>query len=137
MAENDFKYVLDDLYSVRLGVKYTYEEVIENPDISTKFRNICRQVFEKEVDGNTTLESHLYYLSPDSESAKYYQHLRTKVTAEVLDPKHRSEDGTPLYREMTLPVKELAGITPQVKKQMGMILHEVCISKMGLATTVI
>ena len=71
MAENDFKYVLDDLYSVRLGVKYTYEEVIENPDISTKFRNICRQVFEKEVDGNTTLESHLYCLSPDSESAKY------------------------------------------------------------------
>lgn len=137
MAENDFKYVMDDLYSISLGVRYTYEEVIENLDISVKFRNICRQVFESEVDGNTTIESHLYYLDPKSYSCRIYDHLKAKVTVEVIDPKKTKEDGSPLYREMKIPVKELAGITPETKKAMGMVLHELTISKVGLMTTVV
>ena len=65
MTDNDFKYMMQDLYRLYFGVKCTYREILENEDAYYKFKAVCRQYLVKEVEPETTLESHLYHLTPD------------------------------------------------------------------------
>jgi hypothetical protein len=132
----DYKYVMDNLTKIDLGAKYSYREIIDNQDISYKFRNICRQCFEKEVSPDTTLESHLYYLRPQDESFEVYTKLRTKVTVVMLSGRQQ-RDGSPQYRQEVMKVQELALLSPEEKKRRGLQIQEIEVSKLGLLSFVI
>ena len=43
MAQDDFKYTMQDLYKVYFGVNSTYREILENEDAYYKFKAVCRQ----------------------------------------------------------------------------------------------
>ncbi len=137
MQDNDFKYVMDDLYRISLGTHLTYAEIIENTDISYKFRQICKQYFVQEVAEDTTLESHLYYLSPKDRSYDTYRHLKAKVLCMVAQPGKVQKDGSPVFAERVLDIKELASLSPDTKKALSMVIREVTVSKVGLMTMVL
>ena len=61
---NDFKYIMQDLYKLYFGAKCSYKEILESDETYVRFKAVCRQCLITEVDQDTTLESHLYYLTP-------------------------------------------------------------------------
>ena len=64
----NYKYSLQDTAKVYIGAKYTFAELLEQDEVAFKFRLIVERYIlaEKEVDPQDTLETHLYYLKPDS-----------------------------------------------------------------------
>ena len=138
MAYEEYKYVIDQMSSIEIGAKWTYDELIDNVDLSHKFRQVCRSLFEQEVDGGTTIESHLYYLEKDTESFRAYNKRKTKVTCMVPDTKRApKEDGTPYFRPEVFPVEELVKVPAALKEQLGVRIQEIVISKVGLASLVV
>ena len=70
---NDFKYVMHDLTNIYIGAKFTYEEMMNSDEVPFKFKVILSHYILREVDGNTTLENHLFFLKPTDESYMIYK----------------------------------------------------------------
>lgn len=133
MGDNDYKYVIDSLYQIQLGAKQSYAELLDNVDLSHKYRSIIREDLLREVDPSTTLESHLYYMKPEDEACRVYHKLKAKIRIYVPQKKKHLFGGeTTEFEERTLTPEELASITPEQKELMGVIIAELQISKMGL-----
>ena len=134
MAENDYKYILDELTILHVGVRWAYRELQDNIDFSYKFRCIIKKIILQEVDPDTTIESHLYYMKPEDESCKVLTLLKTKVRLYVPVKKEHRGKVTTSYEERVLSTGELASLSPEQKEKMGIMLSELQISKMGLMT---
>ena len=132
----DYAYAIDELTQLHIGSRCTYDELIADENLSFKFRTICKRYILQEVTGDTTLESHMYYMRPDNESCRIYRQLKAKITVSEPEPK-RTRSGSPSYREKIYGVDELAEIAPADKQQRGMFIREITISKRGLAGMVI
>ena len=77
----DYKYVMLDTAFLYLGAKYNYGEIIENEDIPFKFRAIIEHYILPEMDAETTLESHFYFMEKKEFSYKTYQQLKQSMLA--------------------------------------------------------
>ena len=77
----NYKYSLQDTAKVYIGAKYTFAELLEQDEVAFKFRLIVERYIlaEKEVDPQDTLETHLYYLKPDSFLVKIYDRIKARV----------------------------------------------------------
>lgn len=138
MGDADYKYMLDSLSVLQIGARYTYRELLDDTEVSYKFRCIIKQHILQEVADDTTLESHLYYLAPGDESCRIYRQLKAKIRVYVRKEKtNRKGDTEILFEERTLTPEELASIRPQQKELMGMIIAELQISKVGLMSFVV
>ena len=133
----DYAYAIDELTQLHIGSGCTYDELIADENISFKFRTICKRYILQEVSGDTTLESHMYYLQPGSESCGIYSRLKTKVTVSEPEQGKTSRSGAPLYREKIYNAEELADIPPAAKQKRGMFIREITISKRALTGMVI
>lgn len=133
MAENDFKYAMEDLYRVYLGVKSSYRELLDSEQVNTRFKVVIRQYLLPLVDENTTLESHLYYMTPENEAFSVYRQLGAKVSLRRRLMKRRPAGRSRvIYREEELKIGELAAISPGEKEQSGIVLTELQIPKLRL-----
>lgn len=138
MKENDYKYILDSMTAVQIGSRFTYQELLDNIDLSYKYRCIIKQILFQEVAPETTLESHFYYMRPEDESCRVYQQLRSKIRIYVpVEKKHFGGKVSTEYEERVLSAAELASISPEQKKLMGLMIAEIQISRMGLMTFVV
>ena len=114
MTDNDFKYMMQDLYRLYFGVKCTYREILENEDAYYKFKAVCRQYLVKEVDPETTLESHLYHLTPDQPAAEVYRQIQKVFAEEIWN------------------IDELMALSAHSKQFRGIVLSELQIPKIKL-----
>ena len=85
MNDNDFKYMMQDLYRLYFGIRCTYREILENEDAYYKFKAVCRHYLITEVDEDTTLESHLYHLAPGDPCAEVYKAIGARVKLNIPD----------------------------------------------------
>lgn len=135
---SDYKYILNSFTLIQIGARWTYQELLDNVDLSYKFRCIIKQIILKEVDQDTTLESHFYYLSPDSETCRALTSLKAKIRLYVPEQKkHRSGSIETLFEEKTMSPEMLASYSPEQKKTLGFQIFELQLSKVGLMTFVI
>ena len=135
MAQNDYKYILESLSFLQVGARYTYAELQDDIDFSYKFRCIIKQIFLKEIDPDTTIESHLYYMSAEDESCRVLSLIKAKIRLYVpITKKHAGGRSSTEYEERILTPEELASITPEQKQMMNMMIFELQISKLGLMT---
>ncbi len=138
MKDTDYRYILENMTAIQIGTKYTYRELVDDIDLSYKYRCIIKQILLQEVDADTTLESHLYYMMPEDESCRVYKQLRAKIRIYVPKvKKHFGGRSDTEFEERVLSSEELASIRPEQKKLMGIMIAEIQISKMGLMTFVI
>ena len=128
----DFKYVIADLSRIYFGTRYSYRELIASEDVSFKLRMIFRTWMLSEVEEDTTLESHLYYLDKDSTSYEVLHQLGAK--ARVSYPVYRGFPGRQekVYAEKILFLSELVSMPPAEKQQKGLLIRELQISKLRL-----
>lgn len=133
MTDNDFKYMLQDLYRLYFGVKSSYRELMENEDTYTRFKAVCRQYLMEEVDPETTLESHLYYLTPDQPAAEVYKGLGARVKLSVPSvQKGLFGKEQRIFKEEIWSVEELMALSAHQKQFRGIVLSELQISKRKL-----
>ena len=129
----DFKYSMQDTGRIYVGSRYTFRELLEAEDIPFKFRLIMDKYILPEADREDTLETHLYYLSPDSFLVKIYQQMKARVKVNVIEEKKtllgkRKKQ----YVTRQLSVEELAAIPPARKESQGLVVQELSVSKLAL-----
>lgn len=130
---DDYKYVMQDVYQLYLGVKYTFEEVVDNEDVPFKFRLILERYIYQDIDPQTTLESHFYYLGENGLALKIYKQIRLKVKFNVLEEK-KSLTGrvSRQYTTRILPVEQFVRIPPEEKEKQGVVIQEISCSKLSM-----
>ena len=130
---NDFKYFIQDTGSVYLGAKYSYAEILEQEAVLFKYKSIVEHYILKDTDPETTLESQLYYMTPDQFSFRTYMQLKARVKVSVLVPKKRFMGETKMvYENKVMKLDELTNMNLAKKKQCGMVIQELALSKLAL-----
>lgn len=137
----DYKYSMQDTSRLYVGSRYTFRELLDEEEIGFKFRLIMERYILPEADMEDTLETHLYYLAPDSFLVKIYKQMKARVKVNVIEEKKPLFRGTrgkagsaPKKRYVTkeLAVEELAAIPPAEKERRGYVIQELSVSKLAL-----
>lgn len=130
----DFKYSMQDVSRVYVGCKYSFEELLDDEDLLFKFRLIVERYILPEADPEDTLETHLYYLSPDSFTVKLYRRIKARVKVSVIEEKRNLFGKVQKqYVAKQLTVDELVNIPPAEKERQGMVIQELGVSKLALS----
>lgn len=130
---NDYKYFMQDTGSVYLGAKFSYAEILEQEMVNFKYKSIVEHYILKDTDPETTLESQLYYMTPDQFSYKTYMQLKARVKVCVLVQKKRLLSGErTVYENKVMKLDELVRMNLAKKKQCGMVIQELSFSKLAL-----
>ncbi|MBQ3905901.1 MAG: hypothetical protein II743_03955 [Lachnospiraceae bacterium] len=122
------KYVMQDVGTLYVGTKYTFEDILESEDIPFKFRLLCERYLLPEADREDTLETTLYYLDPKSFVVKILKQLKAKVKVNVLVAKKDKTE----YTTKNLTIDELVAISPAEKESQGFVIQELSVSKFAL-----
>ncbi|MCI8286197.1 MAG: hypothetical protein HFG94_01775 [Dorea sp.] len=135
----DYKYSMQDTGNIYVGCKYTFGELLEQEDILFKFRLIMQHYILPEADPEDTLETHLYYLAPESFLVKIYRQMKAKVKVNVIEEKKllfgkkQGAPGKKRYVTRMLTVEQLVNIPPAEKEKQGYVIQELRVSKLALA----
>ncbi len=134
----DFKYMLQDVSRIYIGARYTYRELMQNPETAFKFKSVIEHYLLKEADPDTSLESDFYYMKPESFSCRTYEQLKVKLKISILtDRQGRGGKTERVYRERTVPLAEFAAIPLAEKKRDGIVVQELILSKLALVSFVV
>lgn len=129
----DYKYSMQDTARVYVGSRYTFAELLESEDVLFKFRLIVDKYILPEADKEDTLETHLYYLAPDSFLVKLYEQMKARVKVNVIEEKKSLFGGRKKeYVTRQLSIKELTGMTKAQKERQGLVIQELSVSKLAL-----
>lgn len=130
---NEFKYIMQDLYRLYFGVKTTYREILENEEAYYRFKALCRQYMIKQVDKDTTLESHLYHMASDSPEADIYRQIgaRVKLSVPTIKKGLLGREQV-IFKEEIWKIDDLVAVTPQEKERRMIVLSELQIPKVKL-----
>lgn len=130
----DNKYSMQDTGSLYIGTKYTLEELTQEEDILFKFRLIVERYILPQANPQDTLESHLYYLSPESFSVKIYKQIKARVKINIIEEKKTLTGRVKKqYATRILSVEELAGLSAEEKEERGVVVQELIVSKLAMA----
>ena len=136
----DYKYVMLDTAYLYLGAKYNYGEIIENEDVPFKFRAIMEHYILPEMDAETTLESHFYFMDKKEFSYKTYQQLKIKVkVSKLVTKKPFLGVGKPkrMYQSEVIPLAKFVEMTKAEKEHDGILIQEIVVNKLALMSFVI
>lgn len=125
--EDDFKYTMQDVSRYYFGARLSYAEIIGEEMAPFKFKTILERYILRDIDRDTTLESHLYHMEEDSFEYRVYKQLKARVRVSQL-----REGSTDRYKEKLYTMNELCSISAPDKEMMGLIVRELVISKLAL-----
>ena len=129
----DYKYSLQDTGRIYVGCKYTFAELLDEEDIQFKFRLVMEKYVLDKADREDTLETHLYYLAPDSFLVKLYGQMKAQVKVNVIEEKKSLFGGRKKqYVTKQLSIRQLAAIDPVQKEKQGLVIQELSVSKLAL-----
>ncbi len=128
----DYKYNMQDTGNLYIGSKYTLNEIIEEEEITFKFRLIVERYILPEADLEDTLETHLYYLDSKSFLIKIYKQLKARVKVNVIEEKRSLRGRKKQYVTKLLKIEELAAMSVAEKEEKGLIVQELILSKLAL-----
>lgn len=129
----DYKYFMQDTGSVYLGAKLSYAEILRDEMVNFKYKSIVEHYLFKDTDPETTLESHLYYMTKEQFSYRTYEQLRAKVKVNILEEKKslfgKEKTG---YTTKLIPLAAFTDMNLAQKKAKGVVIQELAISKLAL-----
>ncbi len=129
----DYKYFMQDTGSIYLGAKLSYAEILQDEMINFKYKSIVEHYIFKDTDPETTLESHLYYMTKEQFSYRTYEQLKAKVKVNILEEKKNffGEKKTG-YTTKLIPLAAFADMNLAQKKAKGVVIQELALSKLAL-----
>lgn len=135
---SDYKYIMQDVSTIYLGAKYTYEELTEENDIPFKIKSLVNRYIKPELDGeNLSLESHFYYMEPKGFAYQTYLQMKTVVKFSIIEEKKGFGGKVKkAYTTKTMKLKDFVKIPPEEKEKQGIMIQEVSFSKLALMANV-
>lgn len=131
----DFKYFMQDTGSLYLGAKYSYAEILGDEMVTFKYKSIVEHYILKDTDPETTLESQLYYMTPEQFSYRTYQQLKARVKVSMLVEKKRFLRGSGVrYESKVMKLEEFVKMNLAQKKKCGIVVQELVLSKLAVMT---
>lgn len=131
----DFKYFMQDTGSLYLGAKYSYAEILGDEMVTFKYKSIVEHYILKDTDPETTLESQLYYMTPEQFSYRTYQQLKARVKVSMLVEKKRFLRGSGVrYESKVMKLEEFVKMNLAQKKKCGVVVQELVLSKLAVMT---
>ena len=127
--ENDFKYYMQDIERYYFGARYSYSELLNNEMVPFKYKTIITKYLKDEVDYETTLESHLYYMDTEGFDYRIYKQLRSRVRTSIYKNPDKIEKG---FKEKVYTIEQLVKLEKEEKERLGIIVRELIISKLAL-----
>ncbi len=127
--EDDFKYYMQDIERNYFGARYNYNELLNNEMVPFKFKTIINKYLKDDVELDTALESHFYYMTTETYDYRIYKQLKARVRVSQYK---NSKDSSKGFKEKIYKIEELVRISPEEKEQKGIIIRELIISKLAL-----
>ena len=127
--EDDFKYYMQDIERYYFGARYNYQELLDNEMVPFKFKTIITKYLKDDVDYDTTLESHFYYLTKEGFDYKIYKQLKGRIRVSQYKNPDKKEKG---FKEKIYKIEELVRLKAQEKEEKGIIIREMILSKLAL-----
>ena len=131
MENRDFKYVMHDLTNLYIGAKYTYNELLVLDEVPFKLKTLISRFILKEVDGDTKIEDHIFYLKETDMSYQIYKEMKTKFRLNVWKDEN---DGVkkPGYKSASYRITDIIANEELMRKKDITIVEELHITKLGL-----
>lgn len=127
--ENDFKYYMQDIERYYFGARYSYSELLNNEMVPFKYKTIITKYLKDEVEYETTLESHLYYMNSEGFDYRIYKQLRSRVRTSIYKDPAKREKG---FKEKVYTIEQLVKLDKEEKERLGIIVRELIVSKLAL-----
>ncbi|MBQ9134996.1 MAG: hypothetical protein IJX66_02735 [Lachnospiraceae bacterium] len=138
MENRDYKYIMQDVSTIYLGARYTYEELTNEEEIPFKIKSLVNRYVKQELNGeNLSLESHFFYMEPQGFAYQTYLQMKTKVKISILEEK-RGFGGKvkKVYTTQTMKLQDFVKISPAEKEKQGIMIQEISLSKLALMANV-
>ncbi len=132
----DYKYFMQDVSYIYIGSKFTLQEIMDDEDITFRFRRITADDLVKDRDPEDTLETLLYYLSDKDFTSKLLKRMGARVKVSILrDQKSLfGKKKERVYRTEELSIDQLTSLSPDEKEAKGIVIQELKVSKLMLAS---
>lgn len=127
--DDDFKYYMQDIERYYFGARYNYNELLNNDMVPFKFKTIITKYIKDDVDYDTTLESHFFYLDSQKYDYRIYKQLKARIRVSQYK---KPEDQSRGFKEKIYTVEQLVKISPEEKIRLGIIVRELILSKLAL-----
>ncbi|MBP3815100.1 MAG: hypothetical protein ILA12_10645, partial [Butyrivibrio sp.] len=111
------------------GARYSYSELLNNEMVPFKYKTIITKYLKDEVDYETTLESHLYYMNAEGFDYRIYKQLRSRVRTSMYKDPEKREKG---FKEKVYTIEQLVKLDKEEKEKLGIIVRELIFSKLAL-----
>ena len=127
--EEDFKYCMQDMERDYFGARYTYQELMQNELVPFKFKTIIERYLVRDIDRDTSLESHFYHMTRENPEYRVYRQLKARVR--VTQIKNRKSSQTE-YTEKVYTLEQLTALSQEKKLEKGIAIREIILSKLAL-----
>jgi len=126
MADRDYKHVVQDTTNVYIGGRLSYGEMMDIDEIPFKFKTLLSRYILKEVDPETTVENHIFYMTPQDETYLVYHRIKAKFGLYIFDENKKS------YVRKELKIEEIVGNQELFDKKDTIFVEEMHIYKLNL-----
>jgi hypothetical protein len=132
----DYKYYIQDVSKIYVGCKYTLGEIMDNAEITYKFRKVVAESILPHADREDTLETVLYYLDGGNFALQVFKQMNAKVRVSILREKKGflKKESSREYSTELMDMDTLTSMSPEEKQAAGLFLQELQVSKLALAT---
>ena len=131
MENQDYKYLIQDLTKMYVGAAYTYQELMDNEEVSFKLRSMIGKVMVKEVDGSTKISDHLFFIDKSSLTYMTLKHLKVKFKLNVF--RKAANKGNGGYVNEIYTIDKIVDDEYLQQNKDTIFVEEMIISKLNLA----
>lgn len=132
VAQQDFKYVIQDFSHVYFGGRCTYEELAEADDAPLQLKRVIRRVIKQEVPLETVVEEHLLTLTENSDSFLLYEQLKASIEVVFARQAEKKGKQEPEYESRTYTIRELLQDEALHGAQRDFLIREIHFKKLKL-----
>ena len=128
--EEDFKYCMQDMERDYFGARYTYQELMQNELVPFKFKTSIERYLVRNIDRDTSLESHFYHMTRENPEYRVYRQLKARIrVTQLKSRKFRQEKE---YTEKIYTLEQLTALSPEEKLEKEIAIREIILSKLAL-----
>lgn len=126
----DYKYIMQELSTLYIGAKYTYDEMIEAQEVPFKVKTLINTYIKPELQGeDLSIESHFYYMDGSGFAYQTFLQLKTRVRFSILRDKGPRQGS---YVTKMEKLQDFIKMSPAEKEARGVFIQEIGISKLAL-----
>lgn len=132
MENNDFKYVMQDFGNIYIGARFTYGEMMVHDDMPFKWKAVITHYLIREVDKDTTMENHIFYMTEQDFAYQTYRELKARFKMSVWVPADGKKHKSGHYESREYKIEEIVKSKALHEQMDTIIVEELHLTKLAL-----